>query len=421
MNIYQSKLLTWIFLISVFLTTQTQLRIAGYISIPEIILVFLVVYFFIQSLFFRRIKLDELSKKLIIFWLAIYILLGIGTISGIQTSGWPSNGFYHNLFAFLFIGPFTIFLANILPNKTHELTTLLYRMSIFILLYSIATFLIWKIVGNSDELYFIFQQIQVNRFTALSKNPNQFALGILVVPFVFLHFLEKQQEKETIYGLFLISIASYVIISIGFSTLSTAYTLSIYIPLILLLIISSFLKNKRKFFAPVFLIFSFIFFGSININLSDTKHIQGVQNDSAILEDVNLNQSLPTDIVKTIKWKSSYRINTFLNGIEALKISPIFGFGPGNYSGLERPFSSYESHNTGLDWALSSGILGFIFLLLLVARIARKLISNKHLNLFVLLIAILIFSMFHNIYRHPLIWFYLIFLMKYGQIKTLKE
>ena len=57
------------------------------------------------------------------------------------------------------------------------------------------------------------------------------------------------------------------------------------------------------------------------------------------------------------------------NGLEAISHSPLVGWGPGAYSGLEHSFDSFEAHNTLVDWGMSTGGLGmmlYLGLLLLV-------------------------------------------------------
>lgn len=74
--------------------------------------------------------------------------------------------------------------------------------------------------------------------------------------------------------------------------------------------------------------------------------------------------------------KLRVRISIWQHSMEAWKASPVFGLGPGAYSGMERPFQNTESHNLPLQLLTNAGLIGLLsaigFFLWLVWRLWRS-------------------------------------------------
>tara|TARA_B100001287_G_C22614774_1_gene496977 strand:- start:421 stop:1233 length:813 start_codon:yes stop_codon:yes gene_type:complete len=102
-----------------------------------------------------------------------------------------------------------------------------------------------------------------------------------------------------------------------------------------------------------------------------------------------------------------YRINLLLNGIEAWTsnfISLFFGFGAGVYSGFAGPFQGWEAHSTLIDMLTIAGILGTIIFYFPAAYSIVVFVRHRKNFLAALIIAIIIFSLFNYIGRHPIYW-----------------
>ena len=107
--------------------------------------------------------------------------------------------------------------------------------------------------------------------------------------------------------------------------------------------------------------------------------------------------------------QASGRLNIWWNSLRATSYSPLFGFGPGSYSGVDnKPFVGKEAHNTILDFL---GYGGFIFLSIITFMYIKILKSIKFDNYLILsLISITIYGLFHNNGRAPYLWLSLFFL-----------
>ena len=101
------------------------------------------------------------------------------------------------------------------------------------------------------------------------------------------------------------------------------------------------------------------------------------------------------DLIRYILWD---------NGIIAGLASPIIGNGAGAWSGLQGAFGATEAHNSFIDWFSIVGLVGLaIWLFEIGAIIIRFRWNNPAPHIF--FVALLIFSTFHFVFRHPFFWF----------------
>jgi O-antigen ligase len=97
-----------------------------------------------------------------------------------------------------------------------------------------------------------------------------------------------------------------------------------------------------------------------------------------------------------------------MNGLEAISHSPLVGWGPGSYSGLDRPFDSREAHNTFVDWGMNTGGLGMMLYLGLLFWCTVRAIRSGSPWLLGALVATLGDSLFGYSLRHPFFWLVLV-------------
>jgi len=110
-------------------------------------------------------------------------------------------------------------------------------------------------------------------------------------------------------------------------------------------------------------------------------------------------------------WQSGdleIRRSLLVNGIKAWFESPIVGFGPGSYSGIDGAFQDMEAHSVLIDWGISTGLIGMIALIWLTVWLARCLWRTHHYALLGGLLALAVFGQFHHVLRHPLVWAFLV-------------
>ncbi|MEH7254169.1 O-antigen ligase family protein [Neobacillus niacini] len=99
------------------------------------------------------------------------------------------------------------------------------------------------------------------------------------------------------------------------------------------------------------------------------------------------------------------RLLIWRSAIEAWLHSPIFGLGPGSYSGTH-VFGGFEAHNTFLQILTQGGIVGGIAYLLLVS----KMMKATYMNTFILcaMVSLIMYGLGINDLRRTVLWFYYI-------------
>jgi O-antigen ligase len=97
------------------------------------------------------------------------------------------------------------------------------------------------------------------------------------------------------------------------------------------------------------------------------------------------------------------RITVWRNGLSAWRENPIFGHGPGAWSGFSGPFEGIEAHNSYIDWLTILGSIGFLFYFFLILNIIRFNPLKESFR-YVALGSILIFGMFGFFMRFPIYW-----------------
>ena len=101
-------------------------------------------------------------------------------------------------------------------------------------------------------------------------------------------------------------------------------------------------------------------------------------------------------------------------GADRVLKSPIIGRGPGSQNLLARLGTGGEAHNSYLDLALATGLVGLgaaiwltLSLVLRSSLLARPLLWSAF-------VAMQCFIMFHYMFRHPLFWFYAILMASFA-------
>jgi len=214
------------------------------------------------------------------------------------------------------------------------------------------------------------------RFSAFSDNPNQLALYTLSAMTVIALFLNNQIVKIIFLLIFLL---------LGATAISDAFYLAIIVCLVSFMISKAIFSKTFLVLGLPFLIISIIlFFLWMNI-----------------LYDFNILASFFE--FWSAADQGGTRVNLYLNGMEALSYSPLLGHGAGAFSGVSVPFSKFEAHNTFIDFATMGGlVLPLIFYAPLIVGYLYLIKQNPLAN--AALAAFIVFTLFHFIGRHPIVW-----------------
>ncbi|WP_422722615.1 O-antigen ligase family protein [Flavobacterium sp.] len=304
------------------------------------------------------------------------------------------NTFSHDLFAYLFtvITICFFWIANVKDSISIYIISKNYLYLLFWYLF-ICCFAVTQ--PNFTLLGFDFSYLFF-RFSGLSENPNQLAGFLVGLPFLL--FIFWNSFNSTIFKfLFFLEI-----IVIGIATFSDALVLS-WVFGFVFLSIYFFIKFQPKLvkckllqilgilykflIVPLCIILISVYFFFQALDYADDVYNEGSQ--------------------------GSERLNRWEIGISALKSSPIFGFGPGSFSGITKPFEDEESHNSYIDFALSTGFVGLMAFVLLILYFSWAL--KKSPILLTAIFSTLIYIAFGFFLRHPFFWFNLLL---YTEIAT---
>ncbi|MCY7356418.1 MAG: O-antigen ligase family protein [Rudanella sp.] len=228
----------------------------------------------------------------------------------------------------------------------------------------------------------------IGRFNGLAANPNQLALYVCPLPFYLLQRPFLLKRWETIAGFL-------ACLSVGWLTSSDALLLAWLIGFVGLFM----LAIQRR---------------SWRVEPRQNAHMKAL---------VSLIFSLLLSVIIAVFWtyltdiyaiggQGNLRFQRWQNGLVALSHSPLFGLGPGAFSGDETAFGGYEAHNLYIDWMASGGVLAGLVLIWLQRRVWLNLVACRAETLLAGFVSLLVFSSFHYVARHPVFWLYhLLFLL----------
>jgi O-antigen ligase len=380
-------LLTW----GTVLTTATQLRPKSLpIGIGEGMLALWMIAIVLKIINSRNYPINPICKIFSLFWLVAIVCLILGFFIAAYLDVVSIDFTYNTValgFACLFSITFSLYLVEV-----KNFNKLVIWLISFAVISQLIILLFPSLLPGVQPWYGGI------RFAGWSKNPNQVAILLCIMPFFLLHlFSHGTKNKLTKFWCVFLTIISIII---GILTDSDALKNSWLSGLGILMLLKSntwianlFSNNKiplhRLIYTNIFRLF-FVLFILMNIFLS-------LHQEQVIISDVYNKDS-----------QGNIRFILWVNGLIAISYSPLFGLGPGFFSGISGPFFDFEAHNTFIDWTASSGIIGLVSYLGLLAWIAWNAWKRQLLILFSAVISLVGFSSFHYVLRQPIFWFYLL-------------
>ena len=394
------------FPLGILLSTCTKLRFGGlYVGIGELVLS--IVTFSTIILMILRKENEKFSKNIklfYLFWIASFLSMIIGVVMGYNlVPNYVFEESLHDFFAYLFTCIIITINWGGNINSFERLKSIVRSYLVFIFLYF--TLILIAITKSNFTLFGIdFSYFNI-RVSGLSENPNQLACFCIVIPFLIIYQLQNENKvfnKLNLWVLFLLTVL------IGIATLSDALMLSWGVAGLLSIVIWYLKFNPIKFKSN-FVKTSIFFIKYAAIPVVFTV-ITGIFMYNALeyADDVYDDGGQGSD--RTERWQ---------NGLKAIKLSPFFGFGPGSYSGPSMPFEKEEAHNSLIDWALSTGVVGLLFFMILMSIYFIKLYTNR--ILFCGILSICIFVMFGYFLRHPFFWFNIILFVELSDYHRRKD
>lgn len=102
------------------------------------------------------------------------------------------------------------------------------------------------------------------------------------------------------------------------------------------------------------------------------------------------------------------RLVLYQNGLRAWMDSVsafLIGNGAGNFSGLGGPFQMGEAHNTPIDFLSIGGCIGLLLIYLFPVKFLVRAYAAREILVSSFIVALVVFSFFHFVARHPVWWF----------------
>lgn len=269
------------------------------------------------------------------------------------------------------------------------------------------------------------------RFSALSINPNQFALFALAL--VFIGAVDVRRDGHAIVHWRWWMVMLFLAALAGIASRSQALVVGLAIGAVLVVVLfwrrmlTNAVVPERVFIAvvgaalaawymaPHVQVLKDIDFSkyvpqSVSRVASEVaSHVPIVQPDGQLTPDIaKKNARLAAaayEVSEVEKLQLRQRIALWQNGLRAFADSPIIGNGPGHFSGIDGPFEGKEAHNTLIDWSASTGIIGLFALAAWAVTLAWQ--AWRRRNLFGLcgMTALVVFAQFHFVLRQPIFWF----------------
>lgn len=366
------------------------------VGLGELLLVVALILIVFKTSITKNIPRTSALVALSLFWLFSVPLLILGyftsNIYGIETDQMAHNLLAILLVAFFCIGASLHFVSGI---KTERAIRFLF---ILFLLIQLCVFVVAKTRYSMFGIE-LFSSSDHYRFKGLASNPNQLALYFCIMPFIFIHSLRHRNYRQKMLFVLIVLLTLYLGYQIRSDALMLAWLAGAlaYIVFVFLAKIFKSLFWQLCFLggaifvilvSPVLLIDGQTFFSSMTSEAEAVYYAEGNQ--------------------------GSVRLKLWNNGFKALQTSPVFGFGPGNFSGLETPLDNTESHNTIIDWGLQMGLAGVLLLSILVLRPFVNLWKTMRVDLIAGIVALIVFAEFHYVLRHPLVWLIILWIWLAG-------
>ena len=392
-----------LFFTSVAIIQLSKLRLGKTsIGLGEFMLAIWIICTGLNVLFSRNLFKFNVTKTIVIFWIATFAVLGVGRIVSIQQHHAPDQ-LIHNTTSLIFSAALCTTVAFRATNPFWLEKMMVRAVVIFSLIQLVLyiyTFWFPDILGMN-----LFYNMRRYRYLGLSSNPNQLALYCIIALPICASWFMFGSLKGRVVAL----VAAGISITIGLNTRSDALLVAWGMGLLLLLLSSYFILARKMSktlwgkiagicmtgFIVCTLLFYYLKIKSLFIGFYDKAYIKG---DAGI-----------------------ERIEILQNGFRAFLASPIVGLGPGSFSGMEAPFQNTESHNTLLDWSNHTGVLGACLLIALFSYSLFCAFKTKRFELVLGMITLIIFSQFHYVLRHPIVWIFLILLLSANSIIVAKN
>jgi hypothetical protein len=385
------------------LTTASQLRVPGVpLGLGEVCLGLWLGLALLLVLTVDSISNPRALLRLGTFWIWFALSLSIGTCQALLRQKLDPGSMLHDTLAYLVVALVSCLIAATM-RADGELRRLLWFVIAFwniALVVQIA--MGWGVIRLSSVDPWFWE-----RFQGWSENPNQLALYCALLAALSLHLAFSAKG----FGRFAALLSCLSSLVVGRLTKSDTFlgAMVLCTAVFLVLRLWSWLTLPEHRYSLRFAAAMLIVVAFVPLSLSLTPYAVATADDmgslaASMTKDHGGEGTMRTAALRLQVWQYALQL-----GLE----SGSLGLGPGPHSWrvkiaddedrpLTRPF---EAHNTPLDVFTQGGLLGVMAVYGLFAGIFLLVLRAKLDALAVLMVALVVFGMFHFILRHPIVWF----------------
>lgn len=313
-----------------------------------------------------------------LFWILSFSILSIGFFFSVVGSNFDQYAIAQDAMSLVFAYMISAAIFSISIDRA--------RRALFVSSFAFVSVFVFGVILLAALVFGVGWETGA-RLYGLSKNPNQLAFFCLIA--VLASGAYWQLNEGLLLGYFVSGLLALLALFVGYYSASDAFVFSIFSFFASYVSLMFLMAPVRGYWFAVVKLFIFLCVFMCLIFL-------------ALYPDVLINYF---EEVAYDGEQGGVRFALWSNGVDAVFLSPIWGWGPGAWSGLSAPLQGAEAHNTYIDWATKTGVVGLVsFVALNVVVLYRQLMLR---NIFFVscLISVIIFSVFHLIVRQPGYWF----------------
>ena len=321
------------------------------------------------------------------YWLAEIAILGLGAAVAVHTGRFVLVDAAHDAIAFVYVAALSTFLCLRLYGRENDEYHWQFARLIFVF-HALAGGLLLGLAMVTPELGPVELWYGGIRFRGWSENPNQMALAMAAMPFLGWWLMRRTSSR---FGKAACLLGIVLCVAAGLASKSDGM--------------------RVAWVASAGAICSLLFYRVTMRGRSRWLHISHVIIPALVVVfGVYFNEEIVTyfsgvaEGVYAEGGQGAERFTLWGHGLEAIKQSPLVGFGPGPFSGYYGPFESAEAHNSFIDWGMSTGAVGVAIYLSLLAWAARCALRSRDAMPVAMLISIVAVSTFGYVLRQPDFW-----------------
>lgn len=378
-----SLTITWLAL-GLTLTMAPRFRIGLYFPIGpgEVISVLWILWVIWNHVFVAgRLPGRQARISTILGIVALFIFLA-GILSALLL-GFSNYTSWRDFFALVFVIVLA-FAFNLHFTDRASLERFYLTLIAFLSIYVFPLFIVSRFTSHIGP-FSLYYDVGLTRFSALAFRPGQLDFIFVAIPFLSIHFLFRRKGILTRASLLLLCVAS---LYLGFDHKSDSFLVGVAAGSVVALILiwgkAASLLNRRNRLAGI---------GVVAASLIVLSLISSLMFDKVESWAMNIYEE---------RGQGSVRINLWINGLKAASMSPVFGLGPGSYSGVKGPFQHSEAHNTLIDVTTVGGMLGALVFLCVIGYLGWRTLMTGLTWLNAGFFSMIGYSFFHYTLRQPL-------------------